>query len=67
MNQSPSEVIMVRPASFGYNLETAKDNAMMNKVTDFDNLNAEARKEFDGAVKLLRQEIIYAQLEPNNN
>ena len=62
MNQSPSKVIMVRPASFGCNLETARDNAMMNKVTDFDNLNAEARKEFDGAVELLRQEMLSLNL-----
>jgi hypothetical protein len=55
MNQSPSEVIMVRPASFGYNLETAKDNAMMNRASDLDNLNEQARKEFDNAVELLRQ------------
>ncbi len=45
---------MVRPASFGYNLETAKDNAMMNKALDLDNLNAKAQKEFDNAVELLR-------------
>lgn len=46
---------MVRPASFGYNLETAKDNAMMNRAVDLDNLNAKAQKEFDNAVELLRR------------
>ncbi len=58
MNQSPSEVIMVRPVSFGFNAETSEDNPFMNNdvnndKNDFD-VNLKAQKEFDNAVDRLR-------------
>jgi hypothetical protein len=56
MSQSPKEVIMVRPASFGYNLETSLDNAFQNNDLEKEwlDLNLEAQKEFDGSVINLR-------------
>ena len=56
MNQSPSEVIMIRPASFGFNAETSQDNAFMNddNVNVDVNVAEEALREFDAAVDALR-------------
>ena len=58
MNQSPSEVIMVRPASFGFNAETSGDNAFMNSdgvdSNDKNDVHLKAQNEFDNAVELLR-------------
>lgn len=47
---------MVRPASFGFNAETAQDNAFMNSGNELgDDINSKAQKEFDEAVNLLRK------------
>ena len=57
MNQSPSEVIMIRPASFGFNAETSQDNVFMNDDIEHDADNDVAEKgriEFDAAVETLR-------------
>ena len=59
MNQSPSEVIMIRPMAFGFNAETSQDNAFMND-DDVVGSNVgvdvakEALREFDAAVDALR-------------
>jgi hypothetical protein len=47
---------MIRPAHFGYNEETAKNNAFQTKTEaiDFSNLEATARQEFDQMVELLQ-------------
>ena len=56
-DQITSSVIMIRPASFGYNAETAANNAFQQAtdvaVTDLAN---RARAEFDGLVETLRRE-----------
>ena len=60
MSQSPSEVIMIRPASFGFNVETSEDNAFMNDANDVGIVGSnvdvarEALREFDAAVDALR-------------
>ena len=56
MSQSPEEVIMVRPASFGFNLETSLDNAFQNNDLEKEwlDLNGQAQKEFDHSVQELR-------------
>ena len=50
--QSPKELIMVRPAAFGYDPETAESNVFQNKPLngDHDNFQEKAVKEFDNAV-----------------
>ena len=50
--QSPKEVIMVRPAAFGYDPETAESNVFQNKPLngDHDSFQEKAVKEFDNAV-----------------
>lgn len=55
--QITSDVLMIRPACFGYNAETASNNAfqqMPSLVAEA--LAAEARTEFDGLVAALRAE-----------
>ena len=56
MSQSPEEVMMVRPASFGFNLETSLDNAFQNNDLEREwlDLNLQAQIEFDKSVQLLR-------------
>ena len=58
MNQSPTEVIMIRPASFGFNDETSGDNVFMNDTDADGNVDADvavkAQREFDAAVDALR-------------
>lgn len=55
MQQITDTIMMVRPASFGYNEETAKNNAFQS-TTDLpsDELQAKAQKEFDAMVDKLR-------------
>jgi hypothetical protein len=48
-----SQVLMIRPARFGYNAETAVNNAFQ-QLAGGDNAQAEALKEFDAFVALLR-------------
>lgn len=54
--QSPSTVIMVRPANFGFDPETATTNAFQQKseMTDIE-LKSKVEFEFDQAVVKLRQ------------
>jgi hypothetical protein len=56
MSQSSSEVIMIRPASFGFNVETSQDNVFMNddKIDAEIDVGEQARREFDSAVEELR-------------
>ena len=56
-----SAVAMVRPASFGYNKETADDNHFMNAPAEADEaLHAKALIEFDGIVRLMEENGIRA-------
>lgn len=56
MRQITNHILMIRPAHFGYNEETAKNNAFQTKTEaiDFSNLEATARQEFDQMVELLQ-------------
>ena len=46
---------MIRPASFGYNEQTAESNAFQKKVNDGQTVHEKALQEFDAFVDLLRQ------------
>ncbi len=52
-SQTTSNILMVRPASFGFNDQTADSNAFQQR-TDLPEVTQQALKEFDGFVKLLR-------------
>lgn len=56
MRQITNHILMIRPAHFGYNEETAQNNAFQTKTEaiDFNKLEATARQEFDQMVDLLR-------------
>lgn len=67
--QNANKILMVRPANFGFNAETAANN-YFQQATDQTNVNAQALEEFDNYVKLLRDngiEVIVIQdtLEPH--
>lgn len=54
--QTTSSILMVRPANFGFNPETASNNFYQKKdERDAQEINAVAQKEFDGFVELLQQ------------
>lgn len=59
MRQRTSHIMMVRPASFGYNEQTAKSNAFQNSVDDLeveeDEVQQLAIKEFDAYAAALKQ------------
>ncbi|MCS7004672.1 MAG: arginine deiminase-related protein [Cytophagales bacterium] len=57
MKQTTQHIMMVRPASFGYNTQTAISNAFQHKVTDAELQEAQqkALAEFDGFVAELRK------------
>ena len=50
------EILMVRPANFGFNEETAKSNAFQNSETTLSikEIKEQAVKEFDDFVKKLK-------------
>jgi hypothetical protein len=52
--QSTSNIMMVRPAAFGYNQETAGDNSFQHFSTE-KNVQAQALQEFDSAVSQIRE------------
>jgi hypothetical protein len=52
--QTTSHLLMIRPVNFGYNAETAVNNAFQVKE-DNDNVQNKALNEFDAFVNLLRQ------------
>ena len=54
-SQAPSSIVMVRPASFGSNPQTASTNAFQNvQPTSNEEINKIAVEEFDRAVEKLR-------------
>lgn len=57
MEQITNKIIMVRPANFGYNEETADDNAFQNKDLGLSSkeITSGAIEEFDTFVELLRE------------
>jgi hypothetical protein len=57
MEQVTSHVMMIRPSAFGYNAETAENNVFQSKPdAAAEEIIAQAKKEFDGFVGLLRYE-----------
>jgi len=54
--QSTSRILMVRPANFGFNIQTAKNNAFQNArvALELDDENSRARSEFDTFVSKLK-------------
>ena len=66
--QSTNTILMVRPANFGYNAETALDNNFQNKPKiDAEEIKAKALVEFDNAVAELKsngvQVLVYEDTE----
>jgi hypothetical protein len=54
--QTTENILMVRPAAFGYNLETQETNAFQSSSTfSAKDIQARATTEFDGAVETLRR------------
>ncbi len=51
--QTTSHILMIRPAAFGYNAETAVNNAFQQNSADAD-VNKKAQQEFDHFVTLLQ-------------
>lgn len=56
LQQATNRILMIRPANFGFNEETAKNNAFQNKkaASKHKDANAKALIEFDRFVKKLR-------------
>jgi hypothetical protein len=52
IEQAPSSLFMVKPASFGFNLETANSNSFQNNLINTDSAK-NAREEFSDMLKLL--------------
>ncbi len=52
-SQAPHSIIMIRPANFGYNVETAKSNSFQNSL-ESNNIESTVLAEFDGMVRALR-------------
>lgn len=66
--QSPRSVVMVRPAAFGFNPQTASSNAFQVNGNTDTGLSALALKEFDAMVALMRShdiEVIVVDDNPN--
>ena len=55
--QYTNHLLMVRPASFQFNLETAKSNAFQKKLSNLssEKIQAKAMEEFDAYVAKLRE------------
>ncbi|ANQ51295.2 amidinotransferase [Flammeovirga sp. MY04] len=56
-HNSSNHILMVRPASFGFNKDTAVDNKFQNfdEIKNLDNLEEKALSEFDNYVNYLRE------------
>ncbi|MGN8068945.1 citrulline utilization hydrolase CtlX [Mucilaginibacter sp. 22184] len=54
-NQSTNNILMIRPVSFGFNEQTAGSNAFQNREADQQAVQDKALTEFDGFVKVLRE------------
>ena len=64
-NQCTETVLMIRPACFNYNMETAQSNAFQ-KVPNIENPNDLALKEFDAMVAILRAEGVNVWVEEDS-
>jgi len=55
--QTTSHLLMIRPAAFGFNPETAQTNVFQKQASDFsDEIHEKALAEFDNMVNLLKKE-----------
>ena len=54
MSQSTANILMIRPVAFGFNAQTAESNAFQNRDDDQQAVQQKAQQEFDGFVKVLR-------------
>ena len=62
--QAPEAVVMIRPHAFHSNPETAADNAFQRKGDEAAaTVAAQALAEFDGAVKILRDQGVAVHAE----
>jgi hypothetical protein len=52
--QATSNLLMIRPVSFGFNEQTADSNTFQTRSIDQQQVQAKALAEFDGLVKVLR-------------
>nr|WP_231876102.1 arginine deiminase-related protein [Mucilaginibacter sp. L294] len=52
--QSTNNLLMIRPVAFGFNTQTAESNAFQNRDDDQQAVQQKAVQEFDGFVKVLR-------------
>ena len=52
--QATSNLLMIRPVSFGFNEQTAESNAFQIRGANQQEVQAKAVAEFDGLVKVLR-------------
>lgn len=57
MEQTASNLLLIRPSHFGFNAETAESNSYQQSVGQTD-ISAAAIKEFDAVVKILQREQI---------
>jgi hypothetical protein len=53
--QSTNNILMIRPVNFGFNAQTAESNAFQVQQADQQAVQQKAVQEFDGFVKVLRQ------------
>ncbi|MES2428217.1 MAG: arginine deiminase-related protein [Bacteroidota bacterium] len=56
--QATSNLLMIRPVSFGFNEQTAGSNAFQTRSVDQQQVQANALAEFDGLVKVLRDNLV---------
>ncbi|MDB5011594.1 MAG: hypothetical protein JWQ06_2383 [Mucilaginibacter sp.] len=54
MNQSTSNILMIRPVSFGFNAQTAESNAFQNQDAGQQQVQEKAVQEFDSFVQTLK-------------
>jgi hypothetical protein len=64
-NQSTDTVLMIRPACFNFNIETAQSNAFQ-RVLNIENPNGQALQEFDAMVDILRAEGVTVWVEEDS-
>lgn len=57
IQQDPDTVLMVRPAHFGYNINTAKTNAFQQQIASLneEEVSKKAIEEFDALVRVLKE------------
>ncbi len=65
-NALASELVMMRPAAFGYNSQTAASNSFQSRETPTEDFHTKALAEFDVAVAAIRAAGIQVQLLQDN-